>query len=238
MLLDDDVYKNLNTSKTDGVKNIIENYKSDNFFSLSLIGAWGSGKSSFLWNLQQQITKDKVIYLNVWKLENIQNILQEIEKEFDNIIFECNKTGWAIHHLKSIFIRDYFSTLSKYFLENKININLSFSQTIQESKNEYNMLLKESLKDKKIVFMLDEIDRLDSKDDILNIFKVIRYLASFDKVFTITAIDIEKVGEKVGLDYTHKIFNSKYTIPITTKSEIHDFLKVDISKKLSRYSCG
>ena len=235
MLLDDDVYKNLNTNQTDGVKNIIENYKSDNFFSLALIGAWGSGKSSFLWNLQQQITKDKVIYLNVWKLENIQNILQEIEKEFDNIIFECNKTGWAIHHLKSIFIRDYFSTLSKYFLENKININLSFSQTIQESKNEYNMLLKESLKDKKIVFMLDEIDRLDSKDDILNIFKVIRYLASFDKVFTITAIDIEKVGEKVGLDYTHKIFNSKYTIPITTKSEIHDFLKVDISKKLSSF---
>ena len=235
MLLDDDVYKNLNTSKTDGVKNIIENYKSDNFFSLALIGAWGSGKSSFLWNLQQQITKDKVIYLNVWKLENIQNILQEIEKEFDNIIFEFNKTGWAIHHLKSIFIRDYFSTLSKYFLENKININLSFSQTIQESKNEYNMLLKESLKDKKIVFMLDEIDRLDSKDDILNIFKVIRYLASFDKVFTITAIDIEKVGEKVGLDYTHKIFNSKYTIPITTKSEIHDFLKVEISKKLSSF---
>lgn len=235
MLLDDDVYKNLNTNKTDGVKNIIENYKSDSFFSLALIGAWGSGKSSFLWNLQQQITKDKVIYLNVWKLENIQNILQEIEKEFDNIIFECNKTGWAIHHLKSIFIRDYFSTLSKYFLENKININLSFSQTIQESKNEYNMLLKESLKDKKIVFMLDEIDRLDSKDDILNIFKVIRYLASFDKVFTITAIDIEKVGEKVGLDYTHKIFNSKYTIPITTKSEIHDFLKVDISKKLSSF---
>ena len=235
MLLDDDVYKNLNTNQTDGVKNIIENYKSDNFFSLALIGAWGSGKSSFLWNLQQQITKDKVIYLNVWKLENIQNILQEIEKEFDNIIFECNKTGWAIHHLKSIFIRDYFSTLSKYFLENKININLSFSQTIQESKNEYNMLLKESLKYKKIVFMLDEIDRLDSKDDILNIFKVIRYLASFDKVFTITAIDIEKVGEKVGLDYTHKIFNSKYTIPITTKSEIHDFLKVDISKKLSSF---
>ena len=235
MLLDDDVYKNLNTNQTDGVKNIIENYKSDNFFSLALIGAWGSGKSSFLWNLQQQITKDKVIYLNVWKLENIQNILQEIEKEFDNIIFECNKTGWAIHHLKSIFIRDYFSTLSKYFLENKININLSFSQTIQESKNEYNMLLKESLKYKKIVFMLDEIDRLDSKDDILNIFKVIRYLASFDKVFTITAIDIEKVGEKVGLDYTHKIFNSKYTIPITTKSEIHDFLKVEISKKLSSF---
>ena len=235
MLLDDDVYKNLNTNKTDGVKNIIENYKSDNFFSLALIGAWGSGKSSFLWNLQQQITKDKVIYLNVWKLENIQNILQEIEKEFDNIIFECNKTGWAIHHLKSIFIRDYFSTLSKYFLENKININLSFSQTIQESKNEYNMLLKESLKDKKIVFMLDEIDRLDSEDDILNIFKVIRYLASFDKVFTITAIDIEKVGEKVGLDYTHKIFNSKYTIPITTKNEIHDFLKVEISKKLSSF---
>lgn len=72
-----------------------------------------------------------------------------------------------------------------------------------------------------------KFDRLDSKDDILNIFKVIRYLASFDKVFTITAIDIEKVGEKVTTwIILIKIFNSKYTIPITTKSEIHDFLKV------------
>ncbi|MDD2509387.1 MAG: P-loop NTPase fold protein [Aliarcobacter skirrowii] len=234
-LFDDDIYEELNKNKIDGVKNIIESYKSNRFFSLALIGVWGSGKSSFLHALKTNIKKDKVIELNVWKLENIQNLLQEIEKEFDDIIFKLNKTGWVFYHLKSIFIKNYFSVLSKYFLEDKINISLSFSQTIQESKISYNNLLKESLQDEKIVLMLDEVDRLDSEEDILNVFKVIRYLTSFDKVFTITALDIEKVGEKVGLEYTHKIFSSKYAIPNTTKSELHQFLKDDISKRLSDF---
>ena len=49
----------------------------------------------------------------------------------------------------------------KQIKENKININLSFSQTIQESKNEYNMLLKESLKDTK----LSNVNHKETKEE-------------------------------------------------------------------------
>ncbi|MCG3688423.1 P-loop NTPase fold protein [Aliarcobacter butzleri] len=211
-----------------------KSYSNNSFFSLAIIGPWGSGKSSFLWNLKELIENDKVISLNVWELENIENIIQEIEKEFDNIIFESNKKEWFFHHLKSIFIRNYFSTLSKYISEDVIKINLSFTQTIQESKRNYNDLLIKSLKDKKIIIMLDEIDRLNNKEDILNIFKFIRYLSSFNKVFTITALDIDKIGEQIGLDYTHKIFNSKYMLPKISKTDLYNFLKDTISTKLSK----
>ncbi|MCG3714014.1 KAP family NTPase [Aliarcobacter butzleri] len=234
LLLDDDIYKELKKEEVVVVKNIIKSYSNNSFFSLAIIGPWGSGKSSFLWNLKELIENDKVISLNVWELENIENIIQEIEKEFDNIIFESNKKEWFFHHLKSIFIRNYFSTLSKYISEDVIKINLSFTQTIQESKRNYNDLLIKSLKDKKIIIMLDEIDRLNNKEDILNIFKFIRYLSSFNKVFTITALDIDKIGEQIGLDYTHKIFNSKYMLPKISKTDLYNFLKDTISTKLSK----
>ncbi|MCT7633759.1 KAP family NTPase [Aliarcobacter butzleri] len=234
LLLDDDIYKELKKEEVVIVKNIIETYSNNSFFSLAIIGPWGIGKSSFLFNLKENIKNDKVIYLNVWELENIENIIQEIEKEFDNIIFEFNLNGWFFYHIKSIFIRNYFSTLSKYLSEDGIKINLSFTQTIQKSKENYNKLLRESLKDKKIIIMIDEIDRLEDKQDILNIFKAIRYLSSFDKIFTITTLDINKIKEKVGLDYTHKIFNSKHMLSKTSKTDLYNFLKDTISTKLSK----
>ncbi|WP_418180580.1 P-loop NTPase fold protein [Aliarcobacter lanthieri] len=234
LLLDDNIYKKLKEEEVSAVKNIIEAYSNNIFFSLAIIGPWGIGKSSFLFNLKEKIKNDKVIYLNVWELENIENIIQEIEKEFDNIIFEFNLKGWFFYHIKSIFIRNYFSTLSKYLSEDGIKINLSFTQTIQESKRNYNELLINSLKDRKIIIMIDEIDRLEDKQDILNIFKAIRYLSSFDKIFTITSLDINKIKEKVGLDYTHKIFNSKHMLPKISKTDLFNFLEDTISEKLSK----
>ncbi|MDN5113849.1 P-loop NTPase fold protein [Aliarcobacter butzleri] len=237
-LFDDETDKEFNADKVVGLKNIINSHEGNKFFSLALIGDWGSGKSSFLRKLEDKINdekKDIVIYLNVWELENIQNILQEIEKEFDDIILKFSKKEWIIYHLKGILVRNYFSILSKYFVENSININLPFSNTIKDSKDEYNSLLKRVLQDKKIVLILDELDRLESKADVVDIFKVIRYLTSFDKVFTITGLDINKLPEGIELDYTHKIFNSKYAIPKTTRAELLNFLREKGSEQQSDF---
>lgn len=235
-LFDDETDKEFNRDKVLGLKNIINSHKGDSFFSLALIGAWGSGKSSFLRKLEDEINdekKDIVIYLNVWELENIQNILQEIEKEFDNIILKLSPIEWILYHLKSILTKNYFSILSKYFVENSISISLPFSNTIKDLKKDYNNLLKRVLEDKKIVLILDELDRLESKEDVLSIFKVIRYLTSFDKVFTITGLDINKLPKDIELDYTHKIFNSKYVIPKTTRTELLNFLREEGEKLLT-----
>lgn len=237
-LFDDETDKEFNKDKVLGLKNIISSHQSDTFFSLALIGDWGSGKSSFLRKLEDIINsekKDVVIYLNVWELENIQNILQEIEKEFDNVILKFSKAEWLIYHIKSILSRNYFSILSNYFIQNNININLSFSNTIKDSKDDYNNLLKRVLKDKKIILILDELDRLESKEDVLNIFKIIRYLTSFDKIFTITGIDINKLAKGIELDYTHKIFNSKYVIPKATRTELLTFLREKGSEQQSDF---
>ncbi|MFX4209315.1 P-loop NTPase fold protein [Aliarcobacter butzleri] len=232
----DNEFKDYDSQKVAGVKNIIDSHNDNSFFSLALIGDWGSGKSSFLKKLKEEIEdkdEDFVIYLNVWELENIQNILQEIEKEFDNIVFKLSSIEWILYHLKSILVKNYFSLLSKYFKENNIKIDSPFSNTIKDSKDEYNILLKRVLKDKKIVLMIDELDRLESKKDLLDIFKIIRYLASFDKVFAITAVDMNKL--EIERSYIHKIFNSKYVIPKATRDELLNFLMKKGSEKLSKF---
>lgn len=235
-MLPDKEFKDYHSQNVAGIKDIIQSHNDNSFFSLALIGDWGSGKSSFLKKLKEEIEgKDFVIYLNVWELENIQNILQEIEKEFDNIVFKFSSIEWILYHLKSILVKNYFSLLSKYFKENNIKIDSPFSNTIKDSKDEYNILLKRVLKDKKIVLMLDELDRLQAKEDILNIFKVIQYLTSFDKVFTITGVDINKLPQEIELDYIHKIFHSKYIIPKPSKEELLDFLMKKGSDKLSKF---
>ena len=155
---------------------------------MALIGAWGSGKSSYLKTLQEDLKqKHHIIYLNVWELEDSSNVISEVKKEFDNIIFNSNYKLWLLNTLQNIFYKDYFGLLSKYFIKSDIKLPSFFEQTLKESKDRYNELLKKILSDRKIIIMIDEVDRLHEKQEILNIFKVIRYTASFDNVFVISS---------------------------------------------------
>ncbi len=237
-LIDDDIFEGLQTSKIEAIKSIINNHDAKKFFSLGLIGSWGSGKSTLLAKLTQEMKKEEkyiVINVNVWELESLENLLQEVDKEFDNIIFKYDKSIWIKHIVKSFFSKDYFSILSKYFIKSNISFSTSLAPTIVDAKKNYSVTLSQAIQDRKIVLIFDEVDRLDSKDEILNVFKAIRYLTSFDSVFTITALDMQKVisQTKIDSEYIHKIFNLKYMMPEISKNEIVSFLKEDIATKLS-----
>ena len=76
------------------------------------------------------------------------------------------------------------------------------------------------------------MDRLESEEDILNIFKTIRYLISFDNVISITALDIDVIEKKLdNIDYIHKIFTVKYLMPHITKNDLANYYTVVIQKK-------
>jgi len=232
LLDDEEIF--LDTQKINPIKNIINAHQNLKFFSMALVGAWGSGKSSYLKTLQEDLKqKHHIIYLNVWELEDSSNVISEVKKEFDNIIFNSNYKLWLINTLQNIFYKDYFGLLSKYFIKSDIKLPSFFEQTFKESKNKYNELLKKILSDKKIVIMIDEVDRLHEKQEILNIFKVIRYTASFDNVFVITALDLEQVEKKIvdDIEYIHKIFNIKHHIPKATKNEFLKYYKEVVFEK-------
>ena len=219
--------------------NIIKSHSSLSFFSMALIGKWGSGKSSYLKTLENKLNDEyEIIKINVWQLENSENITNEIRKEFDNILFESNRVLWLLQLIKRLFIRDYFSVLSKYATKSEIKATFAFEPTINASQNDFNELLKEVLGNKKVLLLIDELDRLESKDEIINIFKVIRYTASFDNVFVITALDMKQIENKFeeNIDYIHKIFNLKYLVPNIDKDELINYIEKNIILKFKEFS--
>ena len=236
-ILHDEIYKKIDTKKIEPILNIINAHQSKEFFSMALVGEWGIGKSSYLYNLKKELQKDnyEVVYINVWELENLSNVLKEIEKEFDNILFNNSILLWVDKLFYSIVGKDYFSIASKYFIKSSRSLDIGLTPTLNEAKKHYNSLLNKTVS-KKIILCIDEVDRLDNKNDILDVFKVIRYLTSFDSVFTITAIDMNQLEDKLdNIEYVHKIFNLKYILPKHTKSELAKFLKEDIYEGLKEF---
>ncbi len=226
-LLDDDIYRGYPSVKTKALENLIDGYKLKNFLSIGLIGDWGSGKSSYLNKLSEQLhNKYIVICLNVWELGNQPNIINELEKELDNEIFKNNFLVWIIFTIKKIMVKNYFQILNKYYSINKSIIDISLTPTIKDSKNKFSKVLQQAFDGKKLIIMIDELDRVNNKKEIYNIFNTIRYLTSFDNTITITAVDLNQIVSKIdNIEYVHKIFNTKYFIPKHTKNDINNFLK-------------
>ena len=239
-LLDDLEINTIREDKITPILNIIKSQNVLKFFSLALIGKWGIGKSSYLKTLEKKLKNDyEVIYINVWELENSVNVINELKKEFDDILFEYSKILWIKKISTNLLYKDYFAIISKYFTKSEIKLSNGFEQKLQDSKNDYNNLLKKALNGKKVIVMIDEIDRIYEKEEILNIFKVIRYSTSFDNVFMITALDLEQIqtilkGKEI--EYIHKIFNFKYHLPKPDKNDFMEFYIKIIMPKLNGIS--
>ena len=229
----------LDAEKLHPLLNIIDAHREMSFFSMAIVGVWGSGKSSYLKTLKKE-TSDKyeVVYINTWELENSGNAINEVQKEFDSIIFKDSKAKWFLHTIKALIQRDYFGILSKYFVKHEITLPNIFEPTFSSSRYQYNQLLKSVLHTKKIILILDELDRLSDKSDILNILKVIRYSASFDNVFVITALDLKQVMAKLEEDaeYIQKIFNIKYEIPKPSENDFFNYTRKKVLEKFEPFT--
>lgn len=226
-LLDDGIYEDYPSVKTKALETLIDGYKLKSFLSIGPIGDWGSGKSSYLNKLSKQLSdKYIVICINVWELGNQSNIINELEKELDNEIFKNNFLVWIILTIKKIIVKSYFQILNKYYSINKSIIDISLTPTIKDSKNKFSKVLQQAFDGKKLIIMLDELDRINDKKEIYNIFNTIRYLTSFDNTITITAVDLNQLASKIdNIEYVHKIFYTKYFIPKHTKNDMNNFLK-------------
>ena len=229
----DDTPHTIEDEKIKPLLNMIKSYQFTSSFSMALIGKWGSGKSSYLKALNNKLEGDyEIISINVWQLENSENITHEIKKELDNIIFKYDKIIWLTHVIKRLFVQDYFSIVTKYLTKASISISFTFEPTLKESKENLKFLLNQALNGKKIILLIDELDRINSEEEILNIFKIIHYINDFEKIFTITAMDIEQIKKRIeNIDYIHKIFNLKYLLPSIDKNEIIKYYQDKIFDK-------
>lgn len=194
--------------------------------AIGICGKWGSGKTSIINMVCNQIKNDKsivTIRFNPWLYTN----QTDLSKEFFNV-FSSNLPGKHVTSLKKIIkminkgtealeplcqniplfplVRYYSRLLS----ENDDGIPLDemkriISQKLTGSKSRY-------------LIIIDDLDRLD-KSEILMILKLVRSLADFSNTIYILSYDEEIVAKATdcdifkGTEYLQKIIHMPISVP-------------------------
>lgn len=194
-------------------------------WSLAITAQWGAGKTSFLNLIKENFTdKDiEVVYFNPRDCKSYQ----KIQEDFFSMI-SCTLSKYDGRC--SGMMKDYMSSLQ--LIDNR--------SVVEKLVSLYKIWNKEGLKDKlkqsfghidkKILVLIDDFDRL-SKEEILEVLKLIDSNAAFANLVFLTAYDKTQVNKTLGESYqsddacfVDKFFNLEFSVPFRSYSYITHYI--------------
>lgn len=222
----------------------IEYYKNKDSLTIGIVAKWGSGKTSFI-NMVLESFKgnDKyiVIKFNPWNISSRKQLISDFFLQLSNNIKKENESNKIIGTIgKSL------GTLSKFFKPLGLIPPLSLLGTIgditekaSEFINEYLEAEKEDLEtlksninqeledlDKKILIVIDDIDRL-CDEEIREMFQLVKSIADFKNTIYILSYDreivtkaLDKSQQDKGEEYLEKIVQVPLVLPHISKSDL------------------
>ncbi len=214
----------------DKIVYIIKELNNSKTWSLAINGSWGAGKTSFI-NL----------------------IKEKIEEKNDYEVIKFNpRTSKSASHIQEDFFNTLASALSKYDSSFSYNLKayMESLQLIDESGivkkvvDFYHIWNKKSIKkniedsfdslEKRVLVMIDDFDRL-TREEILEVLKLIDSNAAFPKLVFITAYDKEQVNNILkelnksdDACFIDKFFNLEYSLPMHISSYLMNTIYRDL----------
>lgn len=192
-------------------------------FVVAITGEWGSGKTSVLNMVRNELKSDKSIisvafnpwYFSVGDEQSLDVLLKRFFKTLEDIvnahIFRPNIPSLISRYYKAISPALEKLPVSLDFLFEKDQIGL---ETIKKSLNTAFRELG-----RKIVVIIDDIDRMDGTE-IAYLFKMVRLCADFDNFVYLLAYDFHFVNEQLkgkfgtrAQDYINKIVQLELPLP-------------------------
>ena len=221
----------------------IKSYKNEDSLTIGIVGKWGSGKTSFINMVLENFEENDdyiVIKFNPWNISSRKQLISDFFLQLSNNIEKkgSNEIIGAIG--KSL------GTLSKFFKPLGFIPPLSVLSTIgditekaSEFINEYVESEKEDLEslkdninneltnfDKKIIIVIDDIDRL-CDDEIREIFQLVKSIADFKNTIYILSYDreivtkaLDKTQQGKGEEYLEKIVQVPLVLPYISKNDL------------------
>lgn len=196
--------------------------------SFSIIGEWGIGKTKLIENFFYGNYKDsdekefknkyELLYIDASIYTNSQKIIEAIESDL-NLIFK----NYGILKKNTSFIDELFienntflKTIYKYVFSNK---------TVNEEKYKIEKRIKDIKKnyEKDIVICLDNLERLNSKEKIIELFAIINEIFPSN----VKKIYIYEEKEMIELFKDNSLKNLKFLL----KNYINDYQEMDIVEK-------
>lgn len=209
------------------VARLVNDFDSKESFVVGIEGEWGSGKSSFINFVCEEIdpTKAEVIFFNPWNFSSQDQLIEDFFNLLLEAIEKVDPNSQLVDRLKKY----------KRKLKN-VEINPSlFGFSIGSWRPEVSLSsLRQALEnelekfDKKIMIVVDDIDRLDTKET-LAIFKLVKVTANFPNCIFFLAYDRKRVVERVnkatnnsGDDYLKKIIQTTFRLPSISERQIKE----------------
>lgn len=246
------------------ISEIIANRTEKESIAIGIHAPWGEGKTSVLnmivEGLEAHLHKEDTTLLNgnivllkfnPWRFGDENQLLESffsalanklegrIETKGEKISDLVRKYSWVASPLDALklgFLGLEASVNAKEMLEKLAEAKPKAD--ITEIKERIENILEES--DKKIVVIMDDIDRLD-KEEIQSVFRLIKLTADFPNTIYLLSFDIERVSEalaekygskEAGRSFLEKIIQVSLPLPFLNSSKLIKLTFDEINKLL------
>jgi predicted KAP-like P-loop ATPase len=233
------------------IAGVIKSFEGDESLVVGIEGEWGSGKTSFInLILENLLAADAlIIKFNPWNFSDRNELIKDF---FNSIIDALKQTSGKEGEERAEKIKDYSAKLlkrSELTVAPEVSfLGLSFKlgeiyklggdDPLEKQKETINKLLKEI--GKRIIIVIDDIDRLDSHETKL-IFKLVKITANFANTIFLLAYDRGKVCERIdekgikGEEYLKKIIQVSFTLPKPDPQDLFKILFSDIDATIKDF---
>jgi predicted KAP-like P-loop ATPase len=228
--------------------NILD-YNSDESFVIGIYGEWGSGKTSALNLIKNEIIdrsanvkskpRYKVLQFNPWNFSNQDQLLEQFFKflkkelsiiDYSEVLYKngefCEKVSKCLKLFNLLPCSGKIGALLSAYSQSLKS--LKSNKSIEEIKLEINMIL--SKQQRKFIILIDDIDRLND-NEIAQVFQLVKLIANFKNILYVLSFDkkvvvsaLKHVQSEFAELYLEKIIQFPALIPAPSKKKIQSLL--------------
>lgn len=228
------------------IASLISQYTEHESFVIGIDGPWGSGKTSFVNLINEQLQTDETILLiefNPWNFSDQNELIKEF---FSGLLVHLNKYV-KNKKVATNKVLEYAGRLTKG-IELSVEPEISFmgliklkvgkmrkaigDKALEGYRKSVDDLIKET--GKKVVICIDDTDRLDVEETKL-VLKLVKMTANFYNTIFLLSYDRSKVSEKItekgfpGDEYLQKIVQVNFRLPVPEQQDLYRILSHDIN---------
>lgn len=245
------------------VSNAIMDYHENNQESLTigLYGKWGSGKTSIVNLITDEINSDDIIIFKFepWIYSDTEQLISYFFRDFAKAVKHKDYAQEALKLGEELeTYATFFEPIGMIPEPNVALISRAASKIfggVGKSAKKWGKLktrslsgTKESIEkhllkiNKKILIIVDDIDRLNNTE-IRQIFQMIKMLGNFSNTIYLTSMDREVVIDALsevqkgdGNEYLEKIINVPFSVPMPSIEKIQQYLFSELDKIIGEKS--
>ncbi|MEV9615914.1 KAP family P-loop NTPase fold protein [Aliarcobacter butzleri] len=240
----------------------IVKYKEKDCLTISLQGQWGSGKTSIINMLKENLERHENIIIfdfKPWLFSDTEQLINNFFKEFaKKVDFKTDNSeklinlGKKLEAYSSFFEpfsmipeptlaggSKFISRFLSKFGKASTKIGEAHKKTLSQTKDD---IEKDLLKiDKKFLIIIDDIDRLNNLE-IKQIFQLIKALGDFSNIIYLLSMDkdiivnaLSEVQNRDGNSYLEKVINVPIDVPVINKEDLEKLLLESIKEIIKEH---